>query len=62
MNSDDLKKYVVGVAIASTLSILGAMLAMWRDVAIIKTELQHLEAEHRYYHGDFKPPNEEKTR
>jgi len=56
---NDLKKYVVGVAIASTLSILSTLLVMWRDIALIKAELQHLQSGHRYYHGDFKPPQEE---
>lgn len=38
--------------------VIGALLFMWRDVAVLQSKVQTLESTAHYYHGDFKPPVE----
>lgn len=38
--------------------VIGALLFMWRDLAVLQSKVQSLERVADYYHGEFKPPQE----
>lgn len=38
--------------------VIGALLLMWRDVAVLQTQVRSLERAAHYYHGDFTPPDQ----
>lgn len=54
----DLRTYLFGIAAALTVASIGAMMVMWRDIAVLQEKTRHLEETARYYHGSFDVPKE----
>lgn len=54
----DLRVFAVGLATALTLAALSAAMLMWRDIAVLQSEMRNIQTTQRYYHGDEPVPKE----